>query len=561
MRPATWPFAPLVLAVTLLTSVPRTGHAIDYHVSPAGHDGADGSATAPWRSIERVNRQAIRPGDRILFEGGGEFAGNLVLAPPGADADPADPIGVGSYGQGRATIRAGRGTGIRVEDVGGVVIRDLVVIGDGLDVNEGFGVLVLHRRADAARLEHVRIESIEARGFRWAGLYVGGIPDGVPGSPIGVGARSGFRDVRIRRCTTRENMYYGIYVDGSGKGRAGDYANRDVVIADCVSADNPGDPLYTQNHSGNGILVADTDGALIEGCVAHSNGAANGGRSGGPVGIWTYASNDVTIQSCEAYGNRTAGAADGGGFDLDGGVTNSVIQYCYSHDNDGPGFLVWSYAGAPHRLAGNVIRFNISAGDARKHRYGGISVGTSEAPIHDLLVHNNTIYATPADDGEPSCVRVWEGAGDELRFVNNLFITDGGVPAVDCEVRGDGVRFVGNAYWAADGAFHIRHGSRFGDLPAWRAATGQERWRGQDVGFYGDPRLKRLTTVETVGAGGRLTELGAFRPRAGSPLLDAGLDLDAFSRKGPGDRDFWGTPIPRGACLDVGAGGYEPPGR
>ena len=83
------------------------------------------------------------------------------------------------------------------------------------------------------------------------------------------------------------------------------------------------------------------------------------------VGIWTYASNRVTIRSSESYGNRTGGHADGGGFDLDGGVTNSVIEYCYSHDNDGPGFLVWNYEGAPHRLAGNILTEAIVFGNLK----------------------------------------------------------------------------------------------------------------------------------------------------------------------------------------------------
>jgi hypothetical protein len=91
------------------------------------------------------------------------------------------------------------------------------------------------------------------------------------------------------------------------------------------------------------------------------------------------------------------------------------------------------------------------------------------------LVHNNTVIATRIGVDEPSCVRVWEHSGDGLRFVNNLFITRGGVPAIACEIRGDGVYLVGNAYWATDGAFQIRHGERFDDLAAWRAATGQER--------------------------------------------------------------------------------------
>jgi hypothetical protein len=442
------------------------------------------------------------------------------------------------------------------------VIRDLVVVGDR-DGNEGFGVLILHKRPDEARLEGIRIVGVEARGFRWAGLYVGGVPTGLPGFEAQVGGRNGYRDVQIRRCVARENIYYGIYVSGAGRPRGeADYANRDVVIAECTAADNPGDPEYLRNHSGNGILLDDTDGGLIDRCSAHGNGAANGGKTGGPVGIWTHSSNRITIQGCESYGNRTGGRADGGGFDLDGGVTNSVIQYCYSHDNDGPGFMAWNYEHAPHRLADNVIRYNISAGDGRKHKYGGLSVGSSGTPVRNILFHNNTVYTTRIPGGEPQCVRVWERSGDGLRFVNNLFVTDGGVPAVLCETRGEGVLFVGNAYWATDGAFRIQHaGGSFNDLAAWRGATGQERWRGEDVGLYADPLLSGLTRGEAAGVGPPLASLRPFRIRAGSPLINAGLDLGPFTNRGSGDRDLWGTPLPKGRGIDVGANEHDPSAR
>ena len=550
-------------ALTLAAAFASPSRADDYHISPAGDDAAAGSASAPWRTLDRANRHAYRPGDRILLDGGAEFAGNLAVAAPGSSSDPARPITIGSFGRGRAVIRAGRGTAVRIEDLGGVVVRDLVLVGNPGAEGDGFGVLVLHRRPDGARLEGVRVEGVEARGFRWAGIYVGGVPTGLPTFRGREGGRAGFHDVRIRHCSALGNMYYGIYVDGAGKSRAtADYANRDVAIVDCVAAENPGDPRYTENHSGNGILVGDTDGVLVERCVAHGNGAANAGRTGGPVGIWAYASNEVTIQSCESYGNRTGGRADGGGFDLDGGVTHSLVQYCYSHDNEGPGFLVWNYEGAPHRLADNVIRYNISAGDALKHGYGGISVGSSETPISNLLVHNNTIFARRVSDGKPPCVRIWARAGKGLTFVNNLFIIDGGMPSVVCESRGEGVRFAGNAYWATDGAFVVRQeGQTFDSPAAWRATTGQERWRGKDVGVFGDPLLSGLPAEGAAGAGDSLTRLGPLRLRAGSPLIDAGLDLAPFSGNGPGGRDFWGTPLPREQRVDIGANEFASSGR
>ncbi len=118
-------------------------------------------------------------------------------------------------------------------------------------------------------------------------------------------------------------------------------------------------------------------------------------ENGGPVGIWAHSveqSRDPVLRVVRESHRRRA---DGGGFDLDGGVTNSIMQYNYSHDNDGAGYLVWNYEDAPHELRGNTVRFNVSKNDGRKHDYGGIHIGTSDKPVRDLLVYNNTVLVSP----------------------------------------------------------------------------------------------------------------------------------------------------------------------
>src|SRR6185436_14166755 len=86
-----------------------------------------------------------------------------------------------------------------------------------------------------------------------------------------------------------------------------------------------------------------------------------------------------------------------GGFDLDGGVTNSVMQYNYSHGNDGAGFLLAQFANAKP-FSGNVVRYNISQADGRKNGYGGVH---AFGPINSTQVYNNTIFMTPAAKDQP----------------------------------------------------------------------------------------------------------------------------------------------------------------
>ena len=66
-------FASLALAASVV--VPRLPRTIA--CSSVRDDAGFGTAAAPWRSIDRVNRGGYVPGDRILFQRGAKFIGNL----------------------------------------------------------------------------------------------------------------------------------------------------------------------------------------------------------------------------------------------------------------------------------------------------------------------------------------------------------------------------------------------------------------------------------------------------------------------------------------------------
>jgi hypothetical protein len=93
-----------------------------------------------------------------------------------------------------------------------------------------------------------------------------------------------------------------------------------------------GNSLY--DIGGDGIVVVATDGAVVEdNVVAHANQRSEGYN----VAIWAWSADNTLIQQNEAYG--TKGQRDGEGFDSDWNSRNTMIQYNYSHDNDG-GFLL-----------------------------------------------------------------------------------------------------------------------------------------------------------------------------------------------------------------------------
>ena len=71
-------------------------------------------------------------------------------------------------------------------------------------------------------------------------------------------------------------------------------------------------------------------------------------------------------------------------------MTHSVLQYNYSHDNDGSGYLLAQFAYA-RRFGGNIIRYNISENDSAKNNYGSLSIHGG-VQVADLDIYNNTLY-------------------------------------------------------------------------------------------------------------------------------------------------------------------------
>ena len=408
--------------------------------------------------------------------------------PRARDPDGGAPVMVGSWGEGRASVRGGRGDAIAVRNRGHVVVEDLVLVGDGPLVNDGRGVHVRNDLVPPRRLAGVVVRRVEASGFRWAGIYVGGVPTDLPGVRNDAGARLGFERVTVEGCATHGNGYYGIHVSGPWVESSTDYANADVTVRGNRSWDNGGDPAYFENHSGSGIMVDDTDGAVVEGNAAWNNGFLSPSRTGGPCGIWTHASRRVVIRDNESWGNRSAGVADGCGFDLDGGVSESVVERNYSHDNDGAGFLVWSWNGAPHRLRGNVLRDNVSVDDARKHDYGAIHVGADGKAVQDVDIYHNTVIVGETKAKNARAIWIGMNPSERVRVANNVFLVAKGVKHVELGPGLVGVSFAGNVYGSTDGGFRVEDAKRsFASLAQWREAAGQERLDARDTGLFADP--------------------------------------------------------------------------
>jgi len=507
--------------------------AADYYVDPGGQDGAgrDGSPAQPWRTVTYAIGQ-VSAGATIHLTGGTNYVENLYFA-PGSGGAPGSPITLTSVATNRAVL-APVGTNdvaCYIYNTGHLVFEHLRFVGPGSAQHAADGV---NAYSDSGQWAGLTFSNVSFTGFGKSGLVIGGWD----------GATNGFRDVLVTDCTAYDNLRCGLQTYGEYS-----TANNTVTIRNSRVYENPGDPALASN-SGSGIVLGGLTHGLIEYCVAYSNGMqCTAGE--GPVGIWAYASTDVVIQHCEAYQNRTGGPADGGGFDLDGGCRDCVIQYCYSHENDGAGYLICQYSGAS-AYSNNVVRYNISQNDGGANGYGAIhfySSGSSGG-IRNCDVYANTVFVSQQGAVSPPAVRFASGGISDVRVLNNLLIATNGMVLVSGSVPVGKAKFEGNAYWTCGGPFDA---AGYSSLAAWRDATGQETHAGEPTGVRYDPLLADAGGGGIVGDPHTLSGLEAYRLRDGSPLTDAGLSLTNLFGVAPGGHDFFGVPVPQRHAYDIGA--------
>ena len=457
------------------------------------------------------------------------------------------PVTIGSYGSGRATLNVGDGYGLSGYNVSGLVIDDLIFAGtwDGLaatGTNGGSGIAISNRLSANAKLDYIRIDNVEARNFKWAGISVSGD-----------NGKAGYRDVRITNSSAHDNGDIGIRVEGSFSASSATWSHSDVYVGWCKVYNNGGLPNKNSN-SGNGILIGDTDGAVVERSIAWNNGQNCNYTGGGPVGIWAWDSNDVTIQYNEAYNNKTGSVSlDGGGFDLDGGCTNSVMQYNYSHDNDGAGYLIYQFTGA-RPMNNNTIRYNISQNDGRDGHYGGIYLGGGSG-VQNTHAYGNTIYLSPGPNSAIAAIKI-TGVGSGNKFRNNIFYTTGGVRLLDSNsaYSTSNVQFQGNDWYASGGGFSIKWGgTTYTDLSAWRG-SGQEKNGATNTGISSDPKLVAPGGGTTLGDAALLNSLTAYQLLSNSPAINAGVNLTSLGVNA-GGKDYYGSNLYSGANFDIG--GFE----
>ena len=473
----------IVLCFSLFVAGELTGQEKNYYVSKSGDDSRDGlSMQTAWRSLDKISNFDFNPGDSLMLEGGVEFKGTISLASDD-NGSPGKPVVVTSYGNKKATIAAGDGEGLQANNTSFIRIVSLKFEGSGVSSNKGNGI---HFFANDSLNSPSDIEVIDCdvRGFKTFGIGFGA-NDNI--------SYKGYRNVRIIHCNVSENGQAGISSYGSYLG----FQHAHFYISNCKVFENRGIPSRTESHTGNGIVMAMIDDLLIEQCEAYRNGADNRCTAGGPVGIWVWMCKNAVIQYCVSHDNYAGLTKDGGGFDIDGGASNCTLQYNYSYNNEGAGYLLAEY-GAVFPYTNNIVRFNISFNDGRKNGYGGISIwgAGKEYRVTNTYIYNNTIYLDDRNivNGRPAGINLIGPNFSNVIAANNIIATKGNVSVIssDTVVNESAFLLLHNNYYSFSNLYHFQMGkNKFNSIQAWLSETPrQEKLKGKSLWMNLDPRFK-----------------------------------------------------------------------
>jgi len=479
-----------------------------YINSSTGSNNNDGlSPQSAWQTLEKANLGRYQAGDKILLKGGQTFLGSLKME--SVSGHLGSPIVISSFGGGRAIISSGDSVAILASKCDFIVVKNLACKGSGrLNGNNASGV-------DFRDCSNFTLDSMDVSGYLFSGINT-----------------KGGSNIRITNVNAHENGFCGIHVtsDRSGRDESPDKSIRNVYIGYSVAENNPGCPAIKNNHSGNGILVGGATNVLIEYCEAMNNGWDMPREGNGPVGIWTYMSDNVVIQHCYSHHNKTSpNGHDGGGFDFDGGVTNSILQYNLSIYNEGAGYGMFQYADAK-LWNNNIVRYNISYHDGVKNGQSGIFMWCDPGaiPMKNLHAYNNTVVNEYGHG-----VNFLPGHYENFVFENNIFlVTD----STDEFTGGEftGALFDRNLYW---NSFHAQSG--------WE----QPKIRLDVNPIMADPLILMPTSDALENLNPKAINLILFfRLKTKSPAIKAAKIIT-----NNGGKDYWGNRLQTEGKQNIGA--------
>ena len=514
-----------------------------YYVSNNGNDSNDGlSPETAWKTIARVNQDTYIPGDKILFERGGEWE-NTTLQPQGSGSAVAY-ITIGAYGNETAHAPRISANGKVADaiylynqqyweicdlDISNNVEGTKMVAGDtnptgnvtARDNSEGEklgdyrGIHIAGR--DVPSLQGFNIHNVRVHDVSGIVTWIGdtGVRDAGIGNNYGFDGskRTGgilieslatttntptiFSNITIADSEFVNNSFGGITIKqwNNGKGRDGStgWANRNSAGGAPDYYDPNWKPhtniLITGNYINQGASAYACNGIYLCG-VKDSVVEKNLLEHIGTCGIELFFADNVAIQYNEVFDVRhKGGGQDSNAIDPDWRATNILIQYNYVHDC-GEGLLLCGM-----KFNSGIIRYNLIQDCL--YSYVHYSMGGG------YFQFSNNVFYRSKDGNGTSNFDPW--GGGTASYVNNVFY-DG---------KGTGFGFSGGT------SFSYKNNAYYGTPACWKDSSPIMLNEDPFVGTA--PSMSRLGNAAT----GALLEANGLMPKTGSALVAAGANIDA----------------------------------
>ena len=298
--------------------------------------------------------------------------------------------------------------------------------------------------------------------------------------------------------------------------------------------------FYTGNSKPSHIMITDNEFSLGGGVLCQASYVTVQYNyfhesSGAPL-VWCWDSNNITFQYNILVNIGTGGGDDGGAFDLDGGTTNSVIQYNYIRNVQTYAAMICDCPNGP--VNNCAIRYNIAEncdinGDESIFRF--ITYGDN-AGISNSQIYGNTAYMNISPGGAYTALAA-DNIGSSIisncRIFNNIVYMQGNAGGFCGDAQVGATAWNKNCYYSTTGA---ASGSMIGGINANPLLTNPGN---------GD----NLTDPRQLGA-----LMTAYKLQAGSLCINAGVNPSAYGLNG-GMYDFFSNTRIQGGTQDIGA--YE----
>ena len=397
--------------VILILSLALQGYSTNYYLSSEkGSDRYSGiSPDEPWASIERINEQHFEAGDSIFFFSGESFKGTLYINDQGGRGNP---ILISKYGEGKDPLLDGDGAEAAI-----FLNNPANVIVENLEIKNWKGVYGIHFIAEnAGEMENLTFQDLNIHDVGSA-MFDITEPSKTKGAICGrvnKGTKpSWWNGLTIQRVYIHNvgscGITFGNEVNLYKLGKSDLYykTHKNVLIQDC----------RVDSIVRDGIWIRQCEGAIIQNCEVSRTG-----MNAISNGIWFWDCLDCVMQYNEGWECMSPRGNDGAPFSIDNHCWNCIIQYNYSHDNEGPGYMIFGRMGDN---GGNVIRNNLSYNDNVTRTYkAGTASFTACSEVKNALVENNVIIAG-SETHNILGHRNWEGYPHSVTYKSNLFVGNG----------------------------------------------------------------------------------------------------------------------------------------